>query len=154
MLSDTERSEIEQEYSRYPTRRAVCVDAMKIVQQHRGWVSDEAIGDIAELLTMSPSELDGVATFYNIIFRYPVGRHVVRLCDSVSCWVMGYEKIRRTLRDHLGVDFGDTMADGRFTVLPNVCLGACDRAPVLMVDGDLYLNVDADNVEQILRQYE
>ncbi len=153
MLGESERSEIEQEYSRYPTRRAVCVDAMKIVQKHRGWVSDEAIGDIAQLLAMSPSELDGVATFYSIIFRHPVGRHVVRLCDSVSCWVMDYEKIRVTLRDRLGVDVGDTTADGRFTVLPIACLGHCEHAPALLIDGDMHRDLQPAALPAVLERY-
>ncbi|MDR5728988.1 MAG: NAD(P)H-dependent oxidoreductase subunit E, partial [Terriglobia bacterium] len=67
MLTVEERQEIETELTRYPTRQAVCIDAMKIVQRHRGWVSDESIRDIGELLEMSPADLDGVATFYNLI---------------------------------------------------------------------------------------
>ena len=89
MLTPEERTEIEAEFPHYPNRKAVCIDAMKIVQKHRGWVSDEALHDIGELLGMSDADLDGVATFYNLIFRRPVGRHVIYLCDSVSCWIMG-----------------------------------------------------------------
>src|SRR5512142_588551 len=103
MLSADERREIEAELPKYPTKQAVSIDAMKIVQKHRGWVSDEALQDIADLLGMSTSDLDGVATFYNLIFRRPVGRHVVYLCDSVSCWIMGYEQQRRHLQQRLGV---------------------------------------------------
>ncbi len=94
MLSDDERREIEAEYPRYPDRQSVCIDAMQIVQKHRGWVSDEALADIAALLGMSLADLDGVATFYNLIYRRPVGRHVIHVCDSVSCWIMGYDRVR------------------------------------------------------------
>jgi NADH-quinone oxidoreductase subunit E len=94
MLTAEEREEIEAEMARYPTREAVCIEAMKIVQRHRGWVSDESIRDIGELLQMSSADLDGVATFYNLIFRKPVSPHVIMLCDSVSCWFMGYDRIR------------------------------------------------------------
>ena len=93
MLSDSEQREIEEELSRYPDKQAVCVDALKIVQRHRGWVPDEAVKDVASLLGMSPHEVDGVATFYNLIYRKPVGRHVIHVCDSVSCWVMGCDGI-------------------------------------------------------------
>ena len=72
---------------------------MKIIQRHRGWVSDESLRDLGEVLEMTPDELDGVATFYNLVFRKPVGRHVVLICDSVSCWIMGYEKLCQ--RSHL-----------------------------------------------------
>ena len=153
MLTAEERQEIEAELARYPTRQAVCIDAMKIVQQHRGWVSDENLTDIAELLEMSPSDLDGVATFYNLIFRRPVGRHVVMLCNSVSCWIMGYEKIRGHLTARLGIQFGETTPDKRFTLLPIVCLGACDHAPAMLVDNELHSDLDPDQIDRVLEGY-
>jgi NADH-quinone oxidoreductase subunit E len=138
MLSEDERREIEEELPRYASRRAVCIDAMRVVQRHRGWLSDEALQDIAEFLGMTTHELEGVATFYNLLFRRPVGRHVILLCDSVSCWIMGYERVQEQLTARLGIEPGATTADGRFTLLPIVCLGACDRAPVMMVDDELH----------------
>ena len=93
MLSEQEQHEIEAEFPHYPTKRAVSVEALKVVQRHRGWVSDEVLGDVAALLDMSPDELDNVATFYNLVFRKPVGKHVILLCNSVSCFVMRYEAI-------------------------------------------------------------
>ena len=144
MLSPEERAEIEEEAKRYPTRRALCIEALKIVQKHRGWIADEALADLGALLGMTPEELDGVATFYNLVFREPVGRHVVLVCDSVSCWIMGYGRLRDRLCGELGVPLGGTTTDGRFTLLPIVCLGACDRAPAAMVDGDLHGDLDPD----------
>ncbi len=154
MLSEEERREIEAEFPRYATRSAVCIDAMKIVQRHRGWVSDDALRDLAAFLEMSVDELDSVATFYNLIFRKPVGRHVIMACDSVSCWIMGYERIREALTARLGIDLGGTTADGRFTLLPIVCLGACDHAPAIMVDDDQFGDVRADTIDAILARYE
>ncbi len=142
MLSPEERAEIADEAERYPTRRALCIEALKVVQQHRGWVSDEALRDVGELLGMTPDELDGVATFYNLVFREPVGRHVILVCDSVSCWLMGQQRLVEHLGEKLGVRPGETTADGRFTVLPVVCLGACDHAPVMMIDDDLHRDLD------------
>ncbi len=153
MLSPEERQEIQAEFQHYPTRRAVCIDAMKIVQKHRGWVSDEALRDLGELLEMSTADLDGVATFYNLIFRKPVGRHVVFYCDSVSCWIMGCTRLCESLRARLGTSPGETSADGRFTLLPSVCLGACDHAPVMMIDDDLHLDVDPTKLDEILNRY-
>ncbi len=155
MLTEEERSEIEAEMQNYAQKQAVCIDALRIVQRHRGgWVSDEALQDLAEFLEMTPEDLDGVATFYNLIFREPVGRHVVMLCNSVSCWVMGYEKVRAQLKETLGVDFGGTTPDGRFTFLPNVCLGICDHAPAMMIDEDTYTNLLEDGkVEEALNRY-
>jgi NADH-quinone oxidoreductase subunit E len=153
MLTDTERHEIESHLAEYPYKRAACIDALKIVQREHGWVSDENLQDVAALLDMTPDELDNVATFYNLIFRQPVGKHVILLCDSVSCWIMGYPKIREHIKARLGVDFGQTTPDGNFTFLPIVCLGDCDHAPVLMVDSDHYHDLAEENVDRILKSY-
>ena len=152
MLTAEERQEIEGELAHYPTKQAVCIDAMKIVQRHRGWVSDESLRDIGELLEMSPADLDGVATFYNLIFRKPVGRHVVMLCDSVSCWIMGYERMREHLTSRLGIQFGETTSDNRFTLLPIVCLGACDHAPAMIVNNNLHGDLDRDKIDKLLEE--
>ena len=153
MLTDAERQEIEHHVAQYPYKRAACIEALKVVQRYRGWVSDESIKDIAALLEMTPDELDNVATFYNLIFRQPVGNHVILLCDSVTCWVMGYEKMRRHINERLGIDFGETTPDGEFTLLPIVCLGDCDHAPVMMVDDDTYNHLDGAKIDQILSSY-
>ncbi len=150
MLSPEERREIEAEFAHYPDKRALTIDAMKVVQKHRGWVSDEALKDIAELLEVSVDELDSVATFYNLIFRKPVGRHVIMVCDSISCWIMGYDRLRDQLTKRLGVKMGETTPDGRFTLLPIVCLGTCDHAPAMMIDNDLHRDIDMDRLDSIL----
>ena len=124
------------------------------MQQHRGWVSNEGIADVAEALQMKPAELESVATFYNMIFRKQVGKHVILLCDSVSCWIMGYERLREHLGDRLGIRPGQTTADGRFTLLPNVCLGACDHAPAMMVDDAHYQDLDPARIDEILASYQ
>ncbi len=153
MLTSDERREIEAEMPRYEQKRAACIEAMKIVQQRRGWVSDEALKDVAEFLEMTADELDGVATFYNLIFRKPVGRHVILVCDSVSCWIMGYERLRRALSARLGIELGETTPDGRFTLLPIVCLGTCDHAPALMIDNDLHRDLTPEQLDGILERY-
>ncbi len=153
MLTDEEKTQIEEEFAHYPTKRAVCVEALKIVQRDRGWISDESLKDVADFLEMTPDELDGVATFYNLIYRHPVGKHVILLCDSVSCWLMGYPELKKQLIDRLGVDFGGTTADGQFTLLPNACLGDCDHAPALMVDKDLHHDLRVEMIDEILNRY-
>ena len=153
MLTPEERQEINAEFGRYPTRQAVCIEALKVIQRHRGWVSDEGLKDIGEALDMTPEELDAVATFYNLVFRRPVGRHVALICDSVSCWIMGYEKLRQGLTSRLNVSLGETTADNRFTVLPIVCLGVCDHAPALMIDDDLYRDVEPPQLDGLLEKY-
>ncbi|MCC6731080.1 MAG: NADH-quinone oxidoreductase subunit NuoE [Chthonomonadales bacterium] len=154
MLSETERQAIDAEIPHYARKQAVCIEALKVVQRHRGWVSDEALHDVAGHLEMTVDELDAVATFYNLIFREPVGRHIILICDSVSCWLMGYGALRERLSERLGVEMGQTTADGRFTLLPIVCLGACDHAPAIMVDEDLHRDVAPDHLDAILERYE
>jgi NADH-quinone oxidoreductase subunit E len=154
MLTENERREIEAELQHYAQKRAVCIDALKIIQHYRGWVSDDGIRDLAELLEMTPDELDSVATFYNLIFRKPVGKHVILICDSVSCWIMGYERIREHLTARLRIKLGETSSDGKFTMLPIPCLGTCDHAPALMIDDELYQDLDLRKVDQILESLE
>ena len=154
MLSNEEIQEINAELTNAVTKASASVDALNIVQRHRGWVSDEAIKDVATMLGMTTDELDAVATFYSFIFRKPVGRHVVLVCDSISCWVMGYNPLLDILKTQLGITFGETTTDKRFTLLPISCLGACDRAPAMMVDEDLYGPVTPEMMKEILRKYE
>ena len=153
MLTPEERQEINAEFARYPTRQAVCIEALKVVQRHRGWVSDEGLKDIGDALDMTPEELDAVATFYNLVFRRPVGRHVALICDSVSCWIMGCRSLGDQLSARLGAQFGETSADGRFTLLPIVCLGDCDHAPAMMIDDDLYRDVEPPQLDELLEKY-
>ncbi|MDD9961168.1 MAG: NADH-quinone oxidoreductase subunit NuoE [Gammaproteobacteria bacterium] len=154
VLSDEEVREIEAECAHLPDRKSAAIDAMMIVQRHRGWVSDESLGAIAHLLGMSVENLDSIATFYNLIFRKPVGRHVVMVCDSVSCYVMGADSLLKRIEAHLGIRLGQTTTDGRFTLLPIVCLGACDKAPTMMIGDELIENVDAENLEEIFKRFE
>ena len=130
--------------------RSACVAAMKFIQDRRGWVDDEAMVWLSYKLGMSLSELESVATFYSLVFRKPVGRHVILMCDSVSCWVMGCDNVRDHLRRRLGIDLGETTPDGRFTWLTIPCLGACDMAPAMMVDNVLCGPLTPDLIDTVL----
>ena len=152
MLTEEEKKEIEEELTRFTHKQAACVEALKIVQRHRGWVSDEISG-IAGQLGMTPAELDAVATFYSLIFRRPVGKHIILICDSISCWIMGYDTLREHLKKRLGIVPGETSADGQFTLLPASCLGACDRAPAMMIDDELYLDLTPSKIDVVLERY-
>jgi NADH-quinone oxidoreductase subunit E len=153
MLTSEEKLEIEKAISLVPVRKAAGIEALKIVQEHRRWISDESLQDVAEYMQMSTEELDSIATFYNLLFRKPVGRHIILVCDSISCWVMGYESLVAELTNRLQIKFGETTFDGRYTMLPNCCLGTCDCAPAFMIDNDLYRNVKADQLDGILSKY-
>ncbi len=154
MITEQEKAEIEAEAVQFPHRRAACIEALKVVQKHRHWVSDENIKDIAAFLTMTPEEVDNVATFYNLVFRKPVGRHVILVCDSISCWIRGYENIVAYLNKKLDIRLGETTADDRFTLLTVPCLGTCDHAPAMMIDDDLYRDLTDQSIDSILEKYE
>ncbi|MCI0653920.1 MAG: NADH-quinone oxidoreductase subunit NuoE [Methylococcaceae bacterium] len=151
-LSEAEIAEILEDASHYTQKSGASIEALKIVQKHRGWVSDESLKQIADLLDMSVDELDGVATFYNLIYRRPVGRNVILCCDSVSCWMLGADRVREKISERLGIGYGETTPDGEYTLLPIVCLGACDHAPVVMVGEDLYHDVDEARLDQMLNK--
>lgn len=152
MLTPEERVEIDKEIAKVPVRRSAGLKALMVVQRHRGYVSDESLKEVADYIVMSATELDGIATFYNLIYRKPVGKHVVRLCDSISCWIMGYESVRKKICEHLDIDFGQTTKDNNFTLLPAQCLGTCDHAPAMMINDELFRNLHAENVVSILER--
>jgi NADH-quinone oxidoreductase subunit E len=152
-LSDLERSAIEHEMHHYEDPRAASIEALKIVQKQRGWVPDGAADAIGAILGIPASDVEGVATFYSQIFRQPVGRHVIRVCDSMTCYVGGHESVLTGIKQELGIVPGQTTADGRFTLLPVCCLGNCDKAPALMIDDDTHGNVQPDGVAKLLESY-
>ena len=153
MLSDEERRELDTAVSHYAMPRSAIITALRIVQAHRGWLSDEAVADVAGYLGLTDSDIDGRATFYNLLFRQPVGRHVILVCNSFACWELGYDDVRAHLERRLGVTMGGTSADGRFTLLPIVCLGACDVAPAMLVDDDLHGDLTPESIDEILERY-
>mgnify|MGYP000064603664 FL=1 len=149
-LTEQELAEIESEISHLPNRPSAAIDALKIVQSYRGWISDESLSAIATLLGMSAEELDGIATFYNLIYRQPVGEKVILYCDSVSCWLMDGDKVCQKIKQKLNVDYGETTADNKYTLLPVTCLGDCDHAPAMMVGDELHHDLTIDNIEEHL----
>ncbi len=153
MLSEEERHEIMKEAAMFPHPEAACVEALKVVQSHRGWVSDEGIRDVADILGMPAEDVDGVATFYTRIYRKPVGRNVILLCDGAGCMIAGYESLYSYISSRLSVRFGETTGDGRFTLLPVSCLGRCDRSPCMMINDDTYDQLTIGDIETVLDKY-
>lgn len=149
-LSAAEITEIDHEIAHAPYRSAVAIDALKIVQKHHRWVSNERLKALADYLDMSVAELEGIATFYSLIYRRPVGEKVILLCNSVTCWIKGYAQLQQHISKRLGIGLGDTTQDDRYTLLPAPCLGACDRAPVMMVGQVLYQDLDEAKIDKIL----
>lgn len=154
VLSDDERREIEHEMGHYENPRAASIGALRTVQKSRGWVSDGAVVAISDVLGIPASDVEGVATFYSLIFRQPVGRHVILVCDSSSCFLTGHDELLEAISGELGIVPGQTTGDDRFTLLPICCLGACDRGPALMIDDELHGPVAPGDVAALLERYQ
>jgi NADH-quinone oxidoreductase subunit E len=130
--------------------RSILIESLKIVQKYYGWVSDKSIIFLSEVLKIPVSEIESVATFYSQIFRNPVGRYVIKFCDSVVCYITGYKKIKRLLENKLCIKCGETTTDNNFTLLPICCLGACDKGPVLMINNKIYFHLNKNSILKIL----
>jgi NADH-quinone oxidoreductase subunit E len=132
--------------------REQVVDVMFELQDHYGFLSDEALEEAAVLLGMTPLEMEELATFYTFIFREPVGKYVIHVCDSIICWMNGYESIRDYLCKKLGIKMGETTSDGLFTLLPVCCIGYCDRAPAILINRKVYGPLTPEKLDKILEE--
>jgi len=150
MIPEQLRQELERRVAAAVTHREAAVDVMKELQAHYGWLSDGALGEAAELLGLSTLQVEELATFYEMIYRRPVGKTVIHVCDSVSCWAMGGETLLRHLEQLLGIRSGETTADGAITLLPCCCLGNCGDSPTLMVGERLYGKVSCERAAEIV----
>lgn len=154
ILTADEIAGIDEYIHHYPQARAAVLDALKLVQKRNGWVDDAQVAAIANMLDIAVSDVEGVATFFNRIYRSPVGRHVILLCDSIACYLTGYEDLAAAFKKELGIEYGQTTPDGRFTLLPICCLGNCDKSPAVLIDEDTYGPVAPAEVAYILEQYQ
>lgn len=132
------KASLEQRVTDANTNREATVDVMKELQRHYGWLTDEALEEASQLLGLSPLQVEELATFYEMIYRRPVGRHVVHVCDSISCWASGGDTLLISLAQLLKIEPGSTTADGVITLLPCSCLGNCGEAPCMMVGEKQY----------------
>jgi len=132
--------------------RELVVDVMLAIQGHYGYLSDEALDEAAVLLGMSQLEIEEVATFYTFIYREPVGKYVIHVCDSVICWMDGYESIKDYLCKKLAIKPGETTADGLFTLLPVCCIGYCDQSPAMLINRKVYGHLTQQKIDVILER--
>ncbi len=132
--------------------RESAIDVMLELQKHYGYLSDEAVREASGLLGLTPLELDELATFYDFLYREPVGKHVIRVCDSTICWMEGEEPLVAHIQRRLGIEVGGTTPDGLFTLLPVCCIGYCDRGPAMLISGKVYGHLTPEKVDRILDQ--
>ncbi len=130
--------------------REKAIDVMYALQHHYGYMSDEAMEEAARLLGMTQLELDELATFYDFIYREPVGRYVIHICDSAICWLNGHESLVDHLCRRLDIPLGGTTADGLFTLLPVCCIGYCDHAPAMLINRKVYGHLTPEKIDGII----
>jgi NADH-quinone oxidoreductase subunit E len=151
MLTEQERKDLEEKIKSYRHREASKITVLNYLQEQRGWISDETMEDAADFIGISTTELASVASFYNLIYRKPVGKKVVHICESATCWMMGEPEIRRTLEETLDIKVGETTKDGEYTLLPIVCLGNCDHSPCMLKGKELVNDLTPDKVKEVLK---
>jgi NADH-quinone oxidoreductase subunit E len=150
MLPDTIREKLQGHISQVEHPRELAIDVINALQEHFGYFSDEAVEQASELLGMTALELEELATFYTFIYREPVGKYVIHVCDSLICWMEGEENLLRHLLDKLDIELGGTSEDGLFTVLPVCCIGYCDRAPAILVNRSVYGPLNIESMDQLI----
>jgi len=149
-LSDAEKRQIDSLLTQVPEAQAIAIDALKLVQENRGWVSDITLSALAHYTQIPLATLDGIATFYNLIFRRSVGQVVLHPCDGISCELMGGAEVRAQLGNLLNLLPGQTTDDDHFTLVPLPCLGACDKAPVMIANKHLYEYLHVQDLDSII----
>jgi len=152
MLPEALKASLEKKIFLAEHPRELVVDVMFALQDYYGYLSDDALEEAAVLLGMTPLEMEELATFYTFIFREPVGKYVIHVCDSIICWMNGYESIRDFLSQKLGIKMGETTSDGLFTLLPVCCIGYCDRAPAILINRKVYGPLTPEKLDKILEE--
>jgi len=153
-LPEDLREHLSEHCTHYANRRVGLIWVMQQLQAYYGgWLPNRAIGEASEIVGVAKPEVEGVATFFNWFFRQPVGRNVIVMCDSISCYLGGCEKNLEHLEQKLGITLGETTADGEYTLLPIVCLGNCDKAPCMMVGDDLHSNLTPEDMDKLFDKY-
>ena len=151
MLPESLRQELQTRIDSAFTPREAAVETMKQLQTHYGWLTDEAVEEAGLLLGLSPLQVEELATIYEMLYRRPVGKRVIRCCDSISCWAMGGESLMRHIANLLGIEAGGTTSDGIFTLLPCCCLGNCGQAPAMMIGDTHYGDLNPERAAEILQ---
>ncbi|MFH1050090.1 MAG: NADH-quinone oxidoreductase subunit NuoE [bacterium] len=153
-FSQEELQKIEEIKKRYPEQKAAIMPVMWMAQKKFGWISDDVKQYIAELLDLSFAHVHGVASFYTMYFKKPMGKYHVQVCTNVSCMLLGGEEIYMQLCEKLGIKHNETTPDGKFSIEEVECMGACGGAPMIAINEDYYENMDIEKVDQLLESLE
>lgn len=141
---------ISKEISKYPLKQPAVMAALYIGQEQNGYISNEVIKEVAEILDMNTHDVLGVVTFYTMYFQKPMGKHHIQVCTNVSCMLRGGYDIWNQVRDKLGLANMEVTGDGKFSLEEVECMGSCGTAPMLAVNEDYYENLTRDKVEELI----
>ena len=145
------RQELDDLFAKYPTKMAVLLPALWIVQEERGWVSEDAMAEVAKELELTPAYVKGVVTFYTMYNQHPVGKYLIQVCTTSPCNVCGAEDVAKAFLEHTGCgELGVTSPDGKYTVIEVECLGACGFATPIMINEAFVESVTAAKVPEVL----
>ena len=150
MFSDQQLEHIEQLKKRYQHPQSVVLEALWMWQDTHGWISEEAMKQVAGVLGIPFHDVYGVVTFYTMFNRAPVGKHKLEVCTNISCMLRGSDRIVKHLEDRLHIRVGGTTTDSQFTLVEAECLGSCGTAPMMQVGDEYYENLDETRVDKIL----
>jgi len=146
------RKELDELMTRYPTKMAVLLPALWMIQHENGWVSEEGMAEVAQLLELTPAYVKGVVTFYTMYHQHPVGRHFIQVCTTSPCMACGAEAVVDSFLKHTGCqELGNTSADGKYTVIEVECLGACGFNTPVMINEDFIDSVTPEIVPTLLK---
>ena len=134
--------------------RADLLILLKEAQNKSGHLSQKLMAELAKALDVSISDVYGVASFYSFLSTRPLGRHVIRICKSISCHLKNAEMIKEAVKREIGIAPGETTADNRFSFEATNCIGACDQAPAMLVDDDVHGHLNPEKIAEILRNYD
>jgi NADH-quinone oxidoreductase subunit E len=154
MIPSNLKAALDKEIADAEHPREMVVDVMSALQDHYGYLSDQALEEAAALLNMNPLELEELATFYTFLYREPVGKYVIHVCDSVICWLEGQVSIQDYLCRKLNIEMGQTTQDGLFTLLPVCCIGYCDLSPAILINKKAYGPLTPEKLDEILEKLE
>jgi NADH-quinone oxidoreductase subunit E len=151
VLTEQSRAEIARLQKEYPDPQSALLGALLLAQvDYGGWLPDRAFDEVAAVMELPPALVASVATFYTMLHRRPVGRHVIQVCTNISCSLLGAEHLVEYLSLKLGVRPGETTPDGKITLLEVECLGSCGTAPVLQLGDRLYEGLTEETIDEIM----
>jgi NADH-quinone oxidoreductase subunit E len=154
MLSETACRQIQVLMDTYPRKRSALIPALQLAQKEAGHISSELVCEIAQMFSLSPNEVNEVASFYTMLYRKPVGKYVLQVCTNISCLLCNAEEIMKHLTQRLGIRPGETTPDKKFTLIEVECLGSCGTSPVVQINDRYYENLTPEKLDQILDSLE